>query len=93
MIAVADSKGAAPGWRSARDLAGWAIPPDILAQAEGETPWAFQPDHFRVGARTTTLETPSSSFEREVLPPGGSVLDVGCGGGRAGGSPSPRRQV
>ena len=29
------------------------------------------------------LETPSSRFEREVLPPGGSVLDVGCGGGRA----------
>ena len=36
----------------------------------------------RGGRQRGPVETASSAVEREVLPPGGSVLDVGSGGGR-----------
>jgi len=67
-------------WTS--ELAAWAIPERIMAQAP-ESPWAFTPALFQ--ARTDPgPDTPSRRTAREALPEGGSVLDVGCGGGAAG---------
>jgi SAM-dependent methyltransferase len=78
--AVDPAGDAATRW--ARQLSAWEIPQEILAQA-AETPWTCVPTDFAVEDErpVTTASTP---FERQVLPPGGgSVLDVGCGGGRA----------
>jgi SAM-dependent methyltransferase len=72
-------------WR--QDLDSWAIPDEILAAAP-ETPWACPPGLFArsaeeaVAARTGPL-TPSRRRALEALPEGGSVLDVGAGGGAA----------
>jgi SAM-dependent methyltransferase len=66
-------------WRG--DLQAWAIPDSILTQAP-VSPWIHPVENFtpkgdlRVG-------TPSRMRALEALPAGGSVLDVGCGGGRA----------
>jgi SAM-dependent methyltransferase len=68
--------------RWAERLAEWAIPDEILSNAP-TTPWAHDVATFRVD---DTLDTDSRSARaaREVLPPaGGTVLDVGCGGGRS----------
>ena len=65
-------------WKS--DLQSWAIPPEILEQAE-QPPWAHPVAMF-----TVTGEVPDSISHqraREALPANGSVLDVGSGGGRA----------
>jgi SAM-dependent methyltransferase len=72
-------------WRE--DLDSWAIPEEILAAAP-ETPWACPPGLFArsaeeaVAARTGP-STPSQRRALEALPEGGSVLDVGAGGGAA----------
>jgi SAM-dependent methyltransferase len=71
---------AAEHWAS--ELAAWAIPDHIMSQAP-ESPWAFTPALFRPPAEPTP-DTPSRVRAREALPEGGSVLDVGCGGGAAG---------
>lgn len=71
---------AAQHW--ARELAAWAIPDRIMAQAP-ESPWTFSPKVFRP-PEGPTPDTTSRVRAREALPPGGSVLDVGCGGGAAG---------
>ncbi len=71
---------AAQYWAS--ELAAWAIPEGIRAQAP-ESPWAFSPAVFRPPAEPTP-DTPSRVRARQALPVGGSVLDVGCGGGAAG---------
>lgn len=71
---------AAEHWAS--ELAAWAIPDHIMAQAP-ESPWEFTPALFRPSLEPTP-DTPSRIRAREVLPEGGSVLDVGCGGGAAG---------
>jgi SAM-dependent methyltransferase len=70
---------AADRWRA--ELAAWAIPPEILAQAP-ESPWHFPVELF-AGRADAAKEEPSPSDRRalEVLPEGGSVLDVGCGAG------------
>lgn len=68
--------------RWAGQLAEWAIPEEIMAQAP-EPPWAFLPSTFRAPTGPTP-DTPSRRRGREALPEGGSVLDVGCGGGAAG---------
>ena len=69
---------AAQQW--ADDLASWAIPPEILAAAP-ESPWIHPVEMFTVdGAVPDTL---SHQRSREALPDAGTVLDVGCGGGRA----------
>jgi SAM-dependent methyltransferase len=65
-------------WRA--ELAGWAIPDDILAQAP-EPPWGFPVELFR--AEPDPGESPSRRKAVEVLGQGASVLDVGCGGGTA----------
>lgn len=65
-------------WRE--QLAGWAIPDDILAAAP-EPPWGFPVELFR--AEVERADTPSRDVALDALPEGGSVLDVGCGGGAA----------
>jgi SAM-dependent methyltransferase len=69
---------AADEWREA--LAAWALPEHILAGAE-ESPWIHPPELF-VPPAVIDL-TPSHARAREAMPEGGSVLDVGCGGGVA----------
>ena len=67
--------------RWAEQLAAWAIPEDILEMAP-RSPHGFSVDRFRRRAeRARELDTPSRRRATEVLAEGGSVLDVGCGGG------------
>jgi SAM-dependent methyltransferase len=70
--------------RWARELPGWGIPQEILAAAP-ESPWGFPAELFRVRAERATTREPTASTRRalEALPEGGSVLDVGVGGGAA----------
>lgn len=71
--------------RWAEALAAWAIPDDILAGAPA-SPWEFSPSLFaRVAEKALGGERcgPSEARALEALPPGGSVLDVGVGGGAA----------
>ena len=71
-------------WRE--DLESWAIPPEIFAAAP-ESPWGCPPGLFARAAEeavaTREVATPSVQRAREALPEGGSVLDVGAGGGAA----------
>lgn len=67
---------AAERWRY--QLGAWAIPDEILAKAP-ESPWGFPPELF--AAPPDAIDTPSRDRALETLPAGGSVLDVGCGGG------------
>ena len=69
---------AAQHW--AEDLASWAIPPEILAAAP-ESPWIHPVEMFTVTDQVS--DSLSHRRAREALPIGGTVLDVGCGGGRA----------
>lgn len=66
-------------WRE--ELAAWAIPSQIEAAAQ-DPPWGFPPEMFRAGPESP--DTPSRDVAVAALPAGGSVLDVGCGGGAAG---------
>ena len=68
------------GWKAG--LAAWAIPDEIVAAAP-ESPWGFPSELF---ARRTTsaLQRPLTESHRrslEALPAGGTMLDVGVGGG------------
>jgi SAM-dependent methyltransferase len=73
---------AAEGWTEA--LASWAIPEEILSRAP-ESPWHFPVGVFARRAEAAAASDPTFSNLRalEALPPGGTVLDVGCGGGAA----------
>jgi SAM-dependent methyltransferase len=62
------------------ELEAWAIPDEILAQAP-EPPWGFPVELFRADAENP--HSPSRDVALEELGAGGSVLDVGCGGGAA----------
>lgn len=86
---------AAAGWEAwAEQLAGWAIPDDIL-RAAPEPPWGFPPELFASRAARTErapATNPSQARALEALTPalgrpgGGAaatVLDVGAGGGAA----------
>ena len=70
---------AAEKWRD--DLASWAIPDEIRAQAP-QDPWIHPVAQFRAPDGPIP-DSPAHATAREALPDGGSVLDVGCGGGRA----------
>ena len=76
---------AAERWRA--DLARWAIPEEILAAAPpGASPWRFSPETFARHAERVLAEgggRPSRRRALEALPDGGTVLDVGVGGGAA----------
>ncbi len=74
---------AAAAWADA--LGAWAIPQHIL-DAAPEGPWGFPPALFAwtpERAAVETAMTPSRQRALEALPEGGSLLDVGAGGGRA----------
>lgn len=67
--------------RWAHALAALAIP-DAILDAAPVTPHGFDVNMFRRAvAQALEHETPSQRIAREALPDGGSVLDVGCGGG------------
>ena len=67
--------------RWAEELKSWAIPQQIL-DAAPESPWGFPPALFALAGHPGVIpETPSTQRAREALPAGGSVLDVGAGGG------------
>jgi SAM-dependent methyltransferase len=65
-------------WRA--DLASWAIPDEILRQAP-QQPWIHPVSMFSVEGEIP--DSPSHRIARAAVPPQGSVLDVGSGGGRA----------
>lgn len=68
--------------RWAEQLAGWGLPQSILDQAP-ESPWFHEVARFAVDDMLDRDGT-SARWAREVLPQiGGTVLDVGCGGGRS----------
>lgn len=70
-------------WRSA--LAQWAIPEEILAAAP-EPPWSFSPAMFARRAEEALASgaaRPSARRAAEAVPEGGTVIDVGVGGGAA----------
>jgi SAM-dependent methyltransferase len=67
-------------WRN--DLQAWAIPEEIMAAAP-ESPWGF-PTGLFAGRASSALRrglSPANMRALEALPEGGSVLDVGVGGG------------
>jgi len=70
------------GWGVA--LQGWGVPDEILAKAP-ESPWALPAELMRRRAERAADLEPTASIRRarEALPEGGSVLDVGVGGGAA----------
>lgn len=68
-------------WRE--QLGAWAIP-DAILNAAPEPPWGFSSELFgRRGAGVATRAgvTPTATRGLEALPEGGTVLDVGVGGG------------
>jgi SAM-dependent methyltransferase len=67
--------------RWAQDLAAWRIPDDILAAAP-QSPWIHPVELFRAPDEPVP-DSPSHARARQRLDAGGSVLDIGCGGGRA----------
>lgn len=72
----------AAGQRWAEMLASWAIPDEIVARGE-VPPWSHDPATFAMDD-TADPSNPIFELARELLPvDGGSVLDVGCGGGRS----------
>jgi len=69
-----------PSQKWATDLAAWAVPQEILDQVE-EMPWTHSVAQFT--PPDDIPDSPSHRRAREAVPEGGSVLDVGSGGGRA----------
>ena len=68
--------------RWAELLGQWGLPQHIVDQAP-ESPWGHDTRRFAVD-ETLDRDSTSARWAREVLPPmGGTVLDVGCGGGRS----------
>jgi SAM-dependent methyltransferase len=66
-------------WRA--ELAGWAIPDEILAAAP-ESPWGFPAELFRTRAERRPAEPSATTrIALGALGTGGDVLDVGVGGG------------
>jgi precorrin-6B methylase 2 len=63
--------------RWAAQLEAWAIPRHILERAP-ESPWGFPPSLFAFSEQEETL---THRRALAALPPSGSVLDVGAGGG------------
>jgi 2-polyprenyl-3-methyl-5-hydroxy-6-metoxy-1,4-benzoquinol methylase len=58
--------------------------PDRILKAAPESPYGFPPELFRRRAAAITRSgetTPTIARALEALPPGGTVLDVGVGGG------------
>jgi len=71
--------------RWSRELDSWAIPETVLAVAP-ESPWGFPPRLFALSADRALADPefpPSRRRATEAIASGGSVLDVGAGGGAA----------
>jgi len=68
--------------RWAAQLAEWAVPQFVL-DAAPQAPYVFPADMFAAPPPGTAPRSGSSARAAEALPDGGSVLDVGCGGGAA----------
>lgn len=74
---------AARHWRE--QLEAWAIPEYIL-EAAPESPYGFSAETFAAVADEALAAddlTPTTRRAADALPAGGTVLDVGCGGGAA----------
>ena len=71
---------AAVRWREL--LEAWALPPDLLA-AVPDSPYEWPAGLWRRGGMEAWVETPTNRAVSALLPPGGSLLDVGAGTGRA----------
>lgn len=71
---------AAQQW--ADGLAQWALPAEIL-DAAPRVPFVFAPEMFAAPEPGTFERSQSTLRAAEAVPAGGSVLDVGCGGGAA----------
>jgi SAM-dependent methyltransferase len=71
---------AAERWRE--QLSQWAIPDEILSEAP-ESPWGFATECFRRRGEVAPDSEPTPTTRRalEALAEGGTVLDVGVGGG------------
>lgn len=74
--------GALERWRE--ELEAWAIPEEILERAP-ESPWGFPVGMFRAKTDQVRAREPNPSARQALrhLEPGGTVLDVGAGGGAA----------
>ncbi len=77
---MAQQETAAARW--ARQMADWAIPDEILGSAP-RRPFVFSPEIFAAPEPGTFERSLSNRRAAEALGDGGSVLDVGCGGGAA----------
>ncbi|MCY4664395.1 MAG: class I SAM-dependent methyltransferase [Acidimicrobiaceae bacterium] len=77
---MAQTETAAARW--ARQMADWAIPAEILGSAP-RRPFVFSPEIFAAPEPGTFERSLSNRRAVEALAGGGSVLDVGCGGGAA----------
>lgn len=62
------------------ELLGWALPEEIL-EAAPANPYAFPADVIRTATRDPR-QTPTGAAITDVLAPGATILDVGCGAGR-----------
>lgn len=74
---------AATRWRE--QLEAWAIPESLL-EAAPESPYGFSAEMFAAVADEALAAdelTPTTHRAADALPAGGTVLDVGCGGGAA----------
>ena len=71
---------AATRWK--HDLEGRTVP-DAILEAAPESPWNCPVELFRSRAARADTDDPTPTTVRalEALPPGGTILDVGCGGG------------
>ncbi len=74
--------GSDPAGQWAQELAQWAVPAEILAAAPRRA-HVFLPEMF-AAPLPGGVRSRSSELACEALADGGSVLDVGCGGGAAG---------
>lgn len=74
--------GSDPARLWAEELAAWAVPPEILERAPSR-PFVFSPEMFAAPVPSGAALSGSSRVAAEALRDGGSVLDVGCGGGAA----------
>jgi len=72
---------AAARWRAY--LEGWALPADLLA-AVPDSPYAWPADLYRRRQRADAGSPPTATTRTVIglLPPGGSLLDIGAGTGR-----------
>ena len=77
---MAAQETAAERW--ARQLAEWAVPAEILGSAP-RRPFVFTPEIFAAAEPGTFEPSLSNRRAAEALEGGGTVLDIGCGGGAA----------